>query len=218
MRDRKKIPRLWYPPLPLPQKILGFWWDSTSLTANRLAASRCGRKSTWSAACRRPHTNIHPPKSYLTLSDVQIADGLIFHTGVSNWRFCHESSYWLSQGCAMKGLRRRKRWKAQRQIPSADQLTQTVQGNKSIWLPPLRWCLFSQPSSRGHMVNRGKSWKLTAISNKQLLQWSTNTDAVCSCYYKTRGFAGVMHSGCGWWVWPISPVWTIRIASQERWF
>lgn len=101
--QREEIPRLGYFPLPSTHKILGFQLDSTSLAANRLTASRYGRENMWSGAGGRPHTNTHPTKSYLTLSDVQIADGLIFHTRRSNWWLCHESGYRLSQGCAMKG-------------------------------------------------------------------------------------------------------------------
>lgn len=107
--EREEIPRLGYFPLPSSHKILGFRLDSTSLAANRLTASRYGRENTWSGACGRPHTNTHPTKSYLTLSDVQIADGLIFHTEGSNWWLCHESGYRLSQGRAMKG------WEAEEQ-------------------------------------------------------------------------------------------------------
>lgn len=138
--ERKEIPRLGYFPLPSTHKILGFRLDSTSLAANRLTALRYGHKNTWPGACGWPHTNTHPTKSYLTLSDVQIADGLIFHTGESNWWLCHESGYRLSQGRAMKG------WEAEEQ--------EKMKGSETN--------PFCRPA---HTNGTGKQEHLAAVSN-----------------------------------------------------
>lgn len=84
----------------------------------------------------RVHANTHPHKSYLTLSDVQIADGLIFHTKKEAGDVAMKQAISPARDRPWRAekMRSRKRWKAQRQILSSQQLAQTLWRNMSIWL------------------------------------------------------------------------------------
>lgn len=86
---------------------------------------------------RKTHTHAGTQKSYLTLSDVQIADGSHFLHQERSWWCCHESGYQLGQGQAAESPEdeeQGKRWKAQRQILSVRRLAQTQWRNMSVCL------------------------------------------------------------------------------------